>query len=467
MIRILHLGDCHFDDTFYLNKTQRRSLLETYRDAAFRDAVKTAVERQVDLVVFAGDLLDGERRVSLKTRTLLEQSLETLKASGIEVAWMTGNHDPGDFLRTQQIDQLLERYGVHLFDGPVKTVNLWDKSGLPYRLVGSGHERKGLMENRLRTYPVKEAGRVTIGLLHGMLQGAGESLRDQGQAQALEATEPYFPCTRSDLARLEYDLICMGHVHVPVRLEVEGSVVCYAGSLLGLSHKETGPRGVWLHTVETSLGSGLGRSSVKSEFLPLAGLVWKSVQMTVSPDLSLDDFVNLAGEMTMAPTDAGETAPYLTRPIRQAGNREGFGANGAQIMLRLTVTGMNDKVLSAVRYDLDSLREWLCSAAGAADLELRSELMPERMLELQRSGDTFAAYLKTCLEDPAFMAQIWSEYARRALTFETGSTSWEAIMEPEAEGINTGESEEILEAALKDLWPRWMPGSRRNGGGRS
>ncbi|SCZ77648.1 metallophosphoesterase family protein [Acidaminobacter hydrogenoformans] len=431
MVQILHLGDCHFDDAYYLNRPERRRLLDESREQALRAAVETAVNRQVDLFVWAGDVLDGERRVSLKTRSLLEQALSELKEAGVEIAWMTGNHDPKCYLESQGLDQLLHAYGVHIFDGPVRTVGLTARDGSPYKIVGSGHEEKGLMENRLKTYPVKVEGVVTIGLLHGSVQGGtlqpdgGQSGESLGLPPGLKPEDLYFPCSKSDLRRLGYDLICLGHVHVPYKIDGADLPAYYAGSLTGLSHKETGSRGAWLHR--------LGHGGQTSTFLTLSPLEWRTVALDVTPEWSLEQ-LNEALQAVLK-------------------NRAG------QLMLRLSINGVNDKILTALRHDQETLRDRIGNAVEAAEVELRFDMVPERVLELQRTGDTFAAHLSRCLENPEFMGAVWSVYAQRALGFE---------YEGEGDGHEENEDHaQVLQAALHDLWPRWMGGQRYGGGGRS
>jgi len=472
MVQILHLGDCHFDDAYYLNRPERKRLLDECREEALRAAVETAVDRQVDLFVWAGDLLDGERRISLKTRGMLEQALSDLKRAKVEIAWMTGNHDPKAYLEAQSLDQLLEAYGVHLFDGKVREVMLKAQNGTPYRVVGSGHEERGLVENRVRTYPVKADGVLTIGLLHGSVQGSALTVGGTHKGvtaelpPGLEPGDLYFPCTKADLARLGYDLICLGHVHVPYKIEMSGTAAFYAGSLTGLSHKEAGSHGAWIHT--------LGHGAVTSRFLELSTLEWKTIQITVTPELSLAQFVDLVQSKTETQITNPGLAPYLERfdngsPVRSRSGADELSISNrrSRLMLRLSISGVNDTILTAVRHDPDTLRDRIGNAVNAAEVEIRSEMVPERVLELQRTGDTFAAHLITCLEDPEFMANLWTAYAQRALTFET-----ERVERPGVEddnGFRTGLSVEdseaqLLEDALHDLWPRWMQSSRRMGG---
>ena len=430
MVQIMHLGDCHFDDAYYLNRPERRRLLDESREQALKAAVEIAVNRKVDLFVWAGDVLDGERRVSLKTRRLLEEALSELKEAGVEIAWMTGNHDPGSYMESQGLDQLLQAYGVHVFDGPVRMVELKARDGSRFNLVGCGHEEKGLTESRVRTYPVKVGGRVTIGMLHGAVQGgalqtdAVQNGEKQTLPPGLRPEDLYFPCSKADLSRLGYDLICLGHVHVPYKIDGAALPAYYAGSLTGLSHKETGSRGAWLHR--------LGHGGQSSEFLPLSPLEWRTAPLDVTPEWSIEQLIEAVQS--------------------ELKRRDG------QLMLRLVISGVNDKILTALRHDQETLRDRIGNAVEAAEVELRFDMVPERVLELRRTGDTFAAHLSRCLENPEFMAEVWSTYAQRALAFD---------FEVSEGGREEEDQVQLLQEAMRDLWPRWMSGQRPAGGGRS
>lgn len=472
MVQILQLGDCHFDDAYYLNRPERKRLLDECREEALMAAVETAVDRQVDLFVWAGDLLDGERRISLKTRNLLEQALSELESAKVEIAWMTGNHDPKPYLVAQSLDQLLEAHGVHLFDGKVREIMIKARNGTPYRLVGSGHEEKGLVENRVRTYPAKADGVMTIGLLHGSVQGSALQGNGGQRGEAaelppgLEPGDLYFPCTKADLTRLGYDLICLGHVHVPYKIEMAGTAAFYAGSLTGLSHKETGSHGAWLHT--------LGHGAVTSRFLVLSTLEWKTIQITVTPELSLAQFIDLVQTKTETQVSNPGLTPYLERlgngnHARNHSDVDELSISGqrSRLMLRLSVSGVNDTILRLLRHDPETLRDRIGNAVNAAEVEIRSDMVPERVLELQRTGDTFAAHLNACLEDPDFMANLWAAYAQRALIFEAEQEDHSGFEDGNGWGLGSSKEDreaQLLQEALHDLWPRWMLSTRRSGG---
>lgn len=452
VIQVMHLGDCHFEDKFYIGMPGRRKLLDESREAALAAAVDIAVAKKVDLFVWTGDVFDGERRVGLKVRTMLEKTLSALRAAEIEIAWMTGNHDPADFYHAQGLDSMLSEFGVHIFNGAPREATLISRAGESYRLVGSGHERKGLAENRASLYPVNRGEIPVIGLLHGSVQGL--------------VTGPdalYFPCTKADLARLGYDLICLGHLHIPGKIESPAFQAFYSGSLMGLSFKETGPRGAYLHT--------LSHGTVESQFLIVSPLEWQSLHLTVTPEMSLNDVLEKVGSFSAV---KGDQTQLLSAAVKVHGKHDTEAeetpapCTPKKIIMSLLFSGVNDTLLNALRHDPEELNERLCGAAGAEEIEVTSDLMPERLLELSRTGDSFLAHLNACLKDEAFLNRVMTRFAERALSpalIPERETAQDAL--DQAEGFLPGSGAEVdslshpadqslLEVALRDLWPRWM-----------
>lgn len=439
VIRVMHLGDCHFEDKYYLELPERRRLLDESRETAFAAALDLALSEGVDLFVMAGDIFDGDRRVGLRVRSMLENALTALKNANIEVVWMTGNHDSAEYLQSQGIRELLKSRGVYLFEGAPLEIKLISKDGDRYTVVGSGHERKGLAENRAALYPVKSGDETVIGLLHGSVQGSAD-------ADAL-----YFPCTKVDLAKLGYDLICLGHLHAPGKIDSETFQAYYAGSLMGLSSKESGPHGVFLHT--------LSHKTVKSRFIALSPLEWHSKRLQVSSDMTLEQVFDKAKQYSDGFRMVDSKAAFDTGMVAL----KSHGEQRKKIILTLTISGVNDPFLNAFRYDAEALSERLKQVSEVEEIEIKIDLMPERLVELSRTGDSFLGHLTECVQNEDFMKRVVSRFAARALApvseviFENTQVNVVSL-DSEAEAVSFAEpvDRERIAEALRDLWPRWM-----------
>lgn len=103
-MRLLHTSDWHLGRTLH-----GFSLRQAQADAVMA-IVATAVERDVDVVVIAGDVFD--RAVPpIEALRLLNEALARLDSAGITTVITAGNHDSGDRLATYAG---LLRDGVHI-----------------------------------------------------------------------------------------------------------------------------------------------------------------------------------------------------------------------------------------------------------------------------------------------------------------------------------------------------------------
>lgn len=290
--RFLHVADVHLDTPFAgrpdLQDTLRRMLRE-----AFTAAVSTALSERVDAVLICGDLFDGEN-LSFATRLLLEEQLNRLLQSGIQVLYAVGNHDAG-MLRDAGLPE-----GVIVFDEPTpRMVEVADVRGQPVGLVvGAGYAQSVLREDVASRFPPRDSRMPTVGMLHTQLVEMGGAGTD------------YAPTSLRTLAGLGYDYWALGHIHKPATLE-EGRVV-YAGCLCGRDYGEAGPRGATLVSIDPG-------GAVKTRFVPLAPVEWLDVVVD-----GLEDEVSFDG---------------LRARVMDAVAGAMAGGPSAQRMVRVRLTG--------------------------------------------------------------------------------------------------------------------------------
>src|SRR5215203_393097 len=93
--RFIHTADIHLDSPLRSLALRNPDLAELVGDAsrqALVAIVDLCLEEQVDALVIAGDLYDGEQ-TSMKTARFLGSQLERLHRAGIGVFKIRGNHD--------------------------------------------------------------------------------------------------------------------------------------------------------------------------------------------------------------------------------------------------------------------------------------------------------------------------------------------------------------------------------------
>jgi len=243
-------------------------------EAALQAAVDTAIERRVDAVLFAGDVVESTNARFEAVRPL-ESAVGRLEEAGIPVLGVVGNHDVEALPRLAGMIGGFELLGAR---GRWQS-RVIEKEGRPaVEILGWSFP-----ERRVRSSPVADLlrdplspshpGIPRIGLLHGDLDASGGS---------------YAPFTSSELREAGLDAWLLGHIHKPSLPDTasganRGRVPSgYLGSLVGLDPGEMGPRGPWL--VRVAAG---GR--IETEHLANAALRWDRFDLEVGEDEDPDD----------------------------------------------------------------------------------------------------------------------------------------------------------------------------------
>jgi DNA repair protein SbcD/Mre11 len=275
-IRILAIGDVHLG-------TRCSGLPEIVFDAglepsdlspasALTGAVEFALEKKVDAVVFAGDVVESTNARFEAIRSL-EPNIETLLDAGIDVVAVAGNHDVNALPRIAQLYDKFNLLGVgghwqsHVISrGDVPLVEILGWSFGERRIDFSPIAQ--LLDEPL---PALQEGIPRIGLVHADLDASGGS---------------YAPIKQSELDQTGLDAWLLGHIHKP-SLTTEpnsknGVPSGYLGSLVGLDPSETGPHGPWLISV-------LENGEIQIEHIPIAPVRWEYLAVNVDEITDFED----------------------------------------------------------------------------------------------------------------------------------------------------------------------------------
>ncbi len=231
-VRFLHAADLHLDSPLGGLDAESGAPVERIQAAtrlALGRLVDLACERQVALLVIAGDIFDGDHP-DARSVLYFTQQMARFTRSGGRVIFIRGNHDADQ--RLVQALRLPE--GVRLLDHRrPETVELPD---LGLAVHGQSFASRAVADNLARSYPRARPGLVNIGLLHTALDGSSGG------------HERYAPCSRADLEAAGYDYWALGHVHARAVVS-EAPWIVYAGNLQGRHVNETGAKGATLVTV--------------------------------------------------------------------------------------------------------------------------------------------------------------------------------------------------------------------------
>jgi exonuclease SbcD len=234
----VHCADLHLDSPFEGIAAAAPAIAAALREAtfqAFDRIIDLAIGEEVDFLIVAGDVHDGEDR-SLRAQLRFRDALRKAGEAGIPCFIAHGNHDP------------LSGWEAHLTMPPATQ-----------RFGGQGVEcfpvqRHGATLAHLYgiSYPVKE---VTANLATGFRR-APEAPFAIGVLHCNVGGDPnhdnYAPCGVEDLAAAGLDYWALGHIHARKILREQEPCIVYPGNPQGRSRRELGPRGCYLVRVDAA-----------------------------------------------------------------------------------------------------------------------------------------------------------------------------------------------------------------------
>jgi DNA repair exonuclease SbcCD nuclease subunit len=278
----VHVADLHLDSPFKGITAKNPAISDPLRSATFQafDAlIDLCIEREVQFLVVAGDIYDGEDR-SLRAQLRFHDGLVRLAEKNIASYVVHGNHDPYD----SRSSALSFPAKVHIFGYRAVESMPFQREGATVAVIsGISHARRNETENLAKRFRRRASEPFHIGLLHCTVGS------NTGH-------DPYAPCQLSELLEVEFDYWALGHVHEKSVLDNRSSVL-YPGNTQGRSFREKGKRGCHIVTVEDGAVSNV-------EFYALDAIRWAEIDVGIESIPTLDRLClalhtrvqNLAGE---------------------------------------------------------------------------------------------------------------------------------------------------------------------------
>ncbi len=272
MLQFIHAADIHLDSPLRGLEQYEGAPVDEIRTAtrrALANLVDLALLREVDFVVIAGDLYDGDWK-DHNTGLFFVLQMSRLRDASIPVVMISGNHDAAN--RMTKALRLPENVEL-LSHTRAKTAASKRLHDLGVAIHGRSFGKPAEYDNLARDYPQRTSGMFNIGLLHTSLAGA-------------EGHEPYAPCTIEELRQKQYDYWALGHVHNR-EIKCDDPPIVFCGNLQGRHIRETGAKGCYLVRVDD-------RGSVDLEFQPCDVFRWDLCQVDAEdaegPEEVLDRF---------------------------------------------------------------------------------------------------------------------------------------------------------------------------------
>jgi DNA repair protein SbcD/Mre11 len=227
--RFVHTADIHLDSplaTLALRDPELAELVGGATRRAFVAVVDLCLSEEVDALLIAGDLYDGEQ-TSMKTARFLADQLRRVDEAGVKTFIIRGNHDA----ESRITRELTLPESVKVFAGRAEAVPL-SAGALDVAVHGVSFAQKHAPESLLPKFRPPVPGSVNIGMMHTSLDGS--------TAHGL-----YAPCAPSDLHGAGFDYWALGHIHQ--RSEARGrAAIVMPGNPQGRDINEAGAKSATL-----------------------------------------------------------------------------------------------------------------------------------------------------------------------------------------------------------------------------
>lgn len=232
--RFVHAADIHLDSplrSLALRNPELADLIGNATRQAFVRIVDLCLREQVDALILAGDLYDGEQ-TSMKTARFLAEQMRRLDTAGIRVFIIRGNHDA----LSQITKELSLPDTVKTFTGRSEAIAVERARGeFPVVIHGISFAEQHAPESLVTKYKPAVEGAFNVGVMHTSLTGSS-------------GHNPYAPCTVADLQGAGFGYWALGHIHK--RSVIEGKcTVVMPGMPQGRDINEAGAKSASLVTV--------------------------------------------------------------------------------------------------------------------------------------------------------------------------------------------------------------------------
>ena len=265
----MHLADAHLDSPFqglsFLPSNEFKNIKQSTQKS-FTKAIDTALDRNVDLVLIAGDTFDSAHP-SPQSQLFFSREIKRLTDQKIQVVMILGNHDylnPNEMLlpQTPYFKLLGSNEEVEEFESKTK-------EDFRYTVVGFSYQHNHIETDKISEFP-KKGDNFTIGLMHA------------GAKTTTNYQNVYAPFTTAEIKDLNYNYFALGHIHLRQTLS-EDPLIVYSGNLQGRHINEQGSKGVYIGIVDETT------KKVSLDFIETAPIIWQMATLTLDQEISQKD----------------------------------------------------------------------------------------------------------------------------------------------------------------------------------
>jgi len=286
-LKFLHAADIHLDSPLRGLDRYEGAPVDEIRNAtrrALENLVALAMDEEVNFVILAGDLFDGDWP-DFNTGLFFSRQMARLAERSIAVYAIRGNHDA----ESKITRKLPWPRNVHFFSS--RKPESFVAEGSDVVLHGHSFARRDVQEDLAADYPVAVPGKINIGVLHTSLDGR-------------EGHAGYAPTNLDVLRSRGYDYWALGHVHKREIVHREPLVV-FPGNLQGRHIKESGEKGCQLVTLESD--------GLRAEHRSVDVFRWTRVAVDIEGATNLDDVLERSAHLFEKALAAADDRPIAVR----------------------------------------------------------------------------------------------------------------------------------------------------------
>lgn len=374
--KFIHVADLHIESPYrglsQMNDRLGKSLVDN-GIRAYENLIQTAIDKEIDFLLIAGDSFDSESR-SLSALNRFINGLEKLNKVDIPVYIICGNHDP---LSSWSL-QLPKNVILYQAD-EVQQYSFFKEDKHLVEIYGVSFGQKEEYTRWAEQYKRNDTASFSIAMLHGTLGGNS-------------AHVPYSPFDLDDLRASNIDYWALGHIHKREVLSESNPLAVYPGNIQGRHFNETGEKGCSLVEVEN------GRV-LRHDFIPLSKIVYEYLDLDVSEINELSAFTSAV----------------------QAVKSEKL-ASQYSYLLRIRLRGRSDIYnLLANKSEVDDLVEdWNQENDYNQNFvfidKLINEIQPNIDLEKRKEANDFVAGLLKRFDDLEGNEELMKEYFKEVMT---------------------------------------------------
>ncbi len=259
-LKIIHCADVHFDSA--MSELTPLSKVNIRREEMKRTFAKiTAMAKNADMLIIAGDLFDG-KNVSAQTLNFLKNEFGKIPQTKVYIT--AGNHD---YLGVDSVYRTFDLgENVYVFGTELECIETPQ-----YDIYGESFKTANDEREMLSGFRVKNPDKINIGVFHANVGG-----------------NDYNPAKIADIEKSGLDYLALGHIHKATPVKQAGAThYAYCGCPEGRGNDETGEKGVY--AIELTKGN-----IVSATFVPVCERMYFDEEIDVT---GVADYSEILGKI--------------------------------------------------------------------------------------------------------------------------------------------------------------------------